>query len=189
MKRKINIGTLLLMLTFTCLGQENTHKVKFMIPDVSLMDIETDQSSKDIILQVLSPNEAGLPASTTFEGANYIWLNYTSIKRGGGAGNQKLISVRISNGTLPEGVSLKAVAYNASNHGLGKKGVPVSGYLVLSNSDQTIIHEIESAFTGNGSGKGHKIEYSLLVEEEETEDLDNALDETELTITYTLTED
>lgn len=178
-----------MLLTFTCMGQNDEHKIKFLIPDVSLMDIETDQSSKNIVLQVLSPNEAGLPATTTFEGANYIWLNYTSIKRGGGNGNQKIISVRISNGTLPSGVSLKAVASNASNHGLGKKGVPTASYLVLNNTDQTIIQEIESAYTGNGSGKGHKIEYSLLVDEEETEDLDNTLDNTELTITYTLTED
>lgn len=180
----------MLLFNWKVAAQGNSGKTKVKIPQISIMDIETGQPSPDIILQVLSPSEAGLAPSTSYDGANSVWLNYTSITNGSSSSNgtKKDILVRISNGQLPSGVLLQLKAYEATNNGKGKKGNPKSETLVVSNSDQGIIGNIESSFTGNGVGKGHLVEYSLIIDEDEFGGMDASLNDTEITITYTLSD-
>ncbi len=187
----MKIAILFLIVSFTSLqvfAQGNSNKTKVKVPEIAIMDIESGQPSPDIILQVLSPNEAGLAPSTSFEGMNSIWLNYTTITKGRSNGTKKDILVKISNGQLPEGVQLQLKAYEATNNGKGKKGSPKSETLVITSTDQGFIGEIESSYTGNGAGKGHLVEYSLIIDEENIEGLDASLNETEISITYTLSD-
>lgn len=190
MKITISISFIVILFSVHVSAQGNSGKTKVQIPQISIMDIETGQPSPDIILQVLSPNEAGLAPSTSYEGINSIWLNYTSITNGSSNSNgtKKDILVRISSGQLPTGVLLQLKAYEATNYGKGKKGNPKSEVLVVSSSDQGIIGNIESSFTGNGVGKGHLVEYSLIIDEDEFGAMDASLNNTEITITYTLSD-
>lgn len=172
-------------------GTDN-HKVNVMIPQIALLDIETSAGSKDIVLSVAAPTEAGEGIVLTGATNNALWLNYTSIvnKNVSSANITRKVSVKISNGTVPGGLDLKVASAAATADGKGTKGTAVGSALTLSGTDQDIITAIGSAWTGNGSGKGHQLTYSLAESNSGNSFnlLDNDLDDTQLTITYTISE-
>ena len=195
MKRKLLTFAVLGAAMVTANAQDNgtdNHKVNVMIPQIALLDIEYTGGSKDIVLSVAAPTEAGEGIVLTGATNNSLWLNYTSIvdKGVGSLNATRKVSVKISNGVVPGGLDLKVASSAASSDGKGTKGTPAGSALTLSSTDQDIITAIGSAWTGNGGGKGHQLTYSL-AESNSGNDfnlLDNDLDNTQLTITYTISE-
>lgn len=193
MKKSIFTSSLIFVTAMYSLAQDNNtdnHKVTVKIPEIALLDIESAGGKNDIVLTVEAPTEAG--ESVVLDNAynKNLWINYTSIINSSSKDQSRNVSVKISNGKVPGGLNLKVEAQAASSDGKGNKGKPVGTALVLTGSDQDIITGIGSCYTGNGDGKGHQLVYSLELSKDGDNfgDLDNDQDGTELTITYTLSD-
>jgi hypothetical protein len=194
--KKTILTTALFSLTLLAANAQDkssdNHNVKFSIPEIALLDIESGNKSNDITLTVEAPTEAG--ESVVLDNAydKSLWLNYTSIvnKNKSSKDNNRNVAVKISNGTVPGGLNLNVQAQKASSDGKGDKGSPVGTTLTLSSNDQDIITGIGSCYTGNGDGKGHQLVYSLELAKDGDAfgELDNDLDNTEITITYTISD-
>ena len=94
-----------------------------------------------------------------------------------------------SSGTVA-GLDLKVLSGAATSDGKGTKGTAAGTALTLTTSDQDIITGIGSCHTGNGDGKGHNLTYSLALSNEgdDFDLLDNDLENTELTVTYIISD-
>jgi hypothetical protein len=143
------------------------------------MDIEPNAT--DINLTISAPAEAG--SSMTLPTNNTKWVNYTCALSP--SATNKTIRAQITSGTLPPGVSLKlqAGAYSGGAGG-GTTGTS-AGLKTLSTSAQAIITGIGRSFTGNGSGKGHQLTYSLVVANQALLDFNS---NGTVTITFTISD-
>lgn len=192
--KKIILTTALFAASFVAVNAQDkssdNHKVKFMIPEIALLDIETTGKTNDITLSVEAPEEAG--ESVVLDNAvdKSLWINYTSIINSAGKDASRNVAVKISNGKVPGGLDLNVEAASASSDGKGTKGKSVGTTLTLTDKDQDIITGIGSCYTGNGGGKGHQLVYSLALsaDGDNFNELDNNLNETEITITYTISD-
>lgn len=132
----------------------DNHTITISVPEVALVDIEP-AATKNITLGFTAPTEAGsavIPntANTT------LWLNYSSIISD--AEPKRNVSVKV-NPIIP-GIDIHVTAAGATGSGGGTLGTPAA-QLTLSATDQTIISEIGSAYTGNGANNGHNLTYAL----------------------------
>jgi hypothetical protein len=157
------------------------HNVTVHLPAIALLDVEP--GTYTVNLYVDAPSEAGSPA-TIGSGAtdNSLWINYTSAVAP--ANPDRIISVQISAGVIPAGITLKVQAGAYSGSGAGTLGIP-GGTITLSSAPQTIITGIRGAYTGDGPGNGHRLTYSI--------EINNfgelyAVDEEVLTIAFTITD-
>lgn len=178
--RKIQIVLLVLLLTVAFAQDSNTdnHKVKLIIPQVALLDIES-AGSNDIELDMEAPTEAGDKLAEQTD--NSLWLNVTSIVS---SGNDRDISVKIDNAYA--GIDLKVVAAGYSGLGFGGFGSPESE-LTLTDSDQDLVTGITSGFTVDGATNGYQLTYTAEVDEANFENLLANGVGTDITVTYTLT--
>lgn len=128
--------------------------VNLTLPVVTLMDVEP---AGTISLNYAVPSEAGnaltVPLANTTK-----WINYTSAILPGGATRRITASI---NQVIP-GTDIRIQAAAASGTGGGALGSP-SAPVTLSTAAQTLISGIGGAFTGNGSGNGHRLTISLAV--------------------------
>jgi len=156
-------------------GVTASHGISYSIPSLSLVDIEGGAS----INLALSPSsEAGLGMSTSSTD-NSLWLNYSSTTV---SSVTNTISVKVS-GLLP-GIAIKVIASSDAAAGGGVTGTPAS-IVTLSTSDQSIITDIGTCYTGDGTNRGHNLTYSL-----ETTDyslIKYTATPNTVTITYTVT--
>ena len=132
----------------------DNHTVTISIPEVALVDIEP-AATKNITLGFTAPTEAGNPilpsaANTT------LWLNYSSIKSV--ADPTRNVSVKM-NAIIP-GVDLNVTAAAPTGYGAGTLGTS-AGLVTLTSTDQNIVLDIGSAYTGNGANNGHNLTYAL----------------------------
>lgn len=168
----------------------DNHKVTVQIPSIALLDLEADGNALDITLAVEAPTEAGENVILTNATNSDLWINYTSIvnKNTSSPNQTRKVSVK-SSGTVA-GLDLKVAAAAATSDGKGTKGTAAGSALTLTTSDQDIITGIGSCFTGNGDGKGHNLTYSLALSNngDDFNLLDNDLNNTELTVTYTISD-
>ncbi len=166
----------------------DNHKVKFRIPEIALLDLEYSGSSKNITLSVEAPTEAGESVVLTNATNSELWINYTSIIKTTSSDETRKVSVKTS-ATMP-GLDLKVQAASATSDGKGTKGTAAGSALTLTTTDQDIITGIGSCYTGNGHSKGHNLTYSLALSSggDNFNLLDNLADETEVTITYTISD-
>lgn len=182
-----NIALFLFLLVIGNLGaQENdgSHKINLQIPEVALINV---YSNSAISLGNSTVVEAGKPLS--FEDTdNSVWINYSSII-GSQSQPSRDISIRISEGTVPNGVKLYVKVAEDMGAGAGTKGKPISTTQELTADPLTIITDIGSAYTGAGANKGHNVQYSLKLSDEPNAyaklDFDQS---TALVINYTLTD-
>lgn len=156
------------------------HNLTVNIPSVALVDIES-ASSTDITLGFTAPVEAGL--GLTSSGANNsLWLNYSSIKAS--ATDNRQISVKLNQ--FVDGVDITLLAGAASATGAGTKGTP-SVLLTLTTSDQVIISDIGSTYTGNGVSNGHNLTYNMLTNTSDYASL--VVSNPSVIVTYTISDD
>ncbi len=133
-----------------------------------------------LYLQPTAPTEAGNALDFSNATNSDIWLNYSSIVR---PGTSKNVMVQITDGEIPNGLTLKVIAGEDVKEGKGKTGNP-TGQVVLSNQAKPVLTDLKSCYTGIGVAKGHNLTYSL-----ELSSLDdyNQLTSTTNTISITYT--
>ena len=162
----------------------DAHDINITIPEVALLDIEADGSTT-IDLGAVAPTEAGEAIDFTNTTNSDLWINYSSIVGSTTEASRK-VTVKVSNGTLPGGMTLKVTAGADAGNGGGTVGTPTA-QVTLSGTDQDIITGIGSCYTGNLFSNGHNLSYALVVDQANYGDID--FDEaTTLTVTYTLTD-
>lgn len=132
----------------------DTHTITISVPEVALVDIEP-AATKNITLGFTKPTEAGNAVIPNAANTS-LWLNYSSIKSD--AEPTRNVSVKV-NPIIP-GIDIHVTAAGATGSGGGTLGTPAA-QLTLSATDQTIISEIGSAYTGNGANNGHNLTYAL----------------------------
>ena len=156
------------------------HLVQITIPEVALLDIEPN--TLPIILKMGVPSEAGLPMAVAAGSNNSKWINYTcGIAPSGG---DRIVTVQVTSGVFPVGVALTVQASVATSGGGGTKGVPM-GLVTLDGTAKTLISGIGSCFTGDGSGSGHQLTYTLDIQDYS---LLNFTTGQNLEITYTISD-
>lgn len=171
-------------------NKTDNHKVKFVIPEIALLDLEADGNALDITLTVEAPTEAGESVVLTNATNSDLWINYTSIVNKNTTSSDQTRKVSVKSSGTVAGLDLKVQSGAATSDGKGTKGTAAGSALTLTTSDQDIITGIGSCHTGNGDGKGHNLTYSLALSNDGDDFnlLDNDLNNTELTVTYTISD-
>lgn len=147
-------------------AQDNTtdnHNVSINITPVAILDIEAEGS--DVLFTPTIPTEAGLGFDFSATN-NDLWLNFTSTVSAGN--NTREIQVNYA-GTLPAGITLKVGTTATAIETFKKGNTGGSTYsttpLTLSTANQDFITGIKTAFTGDGTGKGYQLTYSMEMDE------------------------
>ena len=170
-----------------------SHRVGITVPTVALVDVEGAHGEADKINLTpdVSKLEAGEAVNFASATDNSLWLNYTSIVNAGeGEGkkensNTRTITAEISDGSLPGGVSLQLTVGSISS-GNGTKGHSAASNKVLTSSAQDVVTGIGTCYTESGENKGHRLTYTL--------DMDNGNYQAltagsyEVTVQYTISE-
>lgn len=186
MKKSISLLFFLALCMLTTKAQDTStyaHDVIINFDEVALVDLEGPGGVVEITLNATaSATEAGEAADFGTVSDNTLWLNYTSI-----VGNEasRDITVAITNGALPAGISLDLVAAADAGNGDGTIGTP-SAQLTLSGVAQNLVTGIGSAYTGTGVSNGHNLTYSLGIVDFSLLDADNSGAVVE--VTYTITD-
>jgi hypothetical protein len=167
---------------------EASHHVGITVPTVALVDVEGADGEAGTIS--LAPDLSGLEAgeSVDFSSAtdNSLWINYTSIVSGGEEPNTRNISAKISEGSLPGGISL-LLTVGGITSGNGTKGQSAATDKVLTGSAQDVITGIGTCYTETGNNKGHQLTYKLSGDDGNYQAL--TAGSYEVTIQYTISED
>lgn len=137
-------------------GAEESHQVGIVVPKVSLVSITDNQP---IQLSFTPPVESGNQIQS--DTISTTWLNYSFIK-GGSTMPVNHVFAHISNGQVPNGVDLVVTAGQYTGNGQGDHGVS-SGAVVLSTTNQKVVEQIGSSYTGSGHGNGHVLTYQVSV--------------------------
>lgn len=144
-----SLTVIFIVTTIGALAQSKN--VNLTIPEIALLDIEPNNNPIAFVFQ--PPTEAGNPITVSPD--NSKWINYSAtIPTGGSA---KFITVELDGTIL--GMDIKLVAGNAVG-GSGTLGTP-TGNLTLSTTPTVLIQGIGGSSTGNGSGKGHQLTFTL----------------------------
>ena len=159
-------------------GSNGSHNIRIVIPEVALLDIESE-NSKNIILNMTPPIEAGYPIQGKID--NSIWLNVTSIVN---SGNTRNISVKIDEPI--NGIDLNVVSNPYSGSGFGSGGTP-NAELTLSINNQTLVSGITNAISDHGSSNGYNLKYSTTSNNSNYGEITSTY-ENKVTVTYTLTQ-
>ncbi|PID94280.1 MAG: hypothetical protein CSA95_03695 [Bacteroidetes bacterium] len=160
---------------------DDTHNIEIVIPEITLLDIEAEGQTITLTYgwPTAHPNgEAGLEPGETAQSQD-LWLNYTSLSDL----TTRKVTVKLTDGAVPAGLSLY-VTPGAIASGQGTLGNPV-GAVEVTSAATNVITGIGSCFTGNGTGNGSKLVYSL-----DADDWTTLVPGTTtgLTVTYTLTD-
>jgi hypothetical protein len=187
MKRKLLTIATVLLAAFAANAQDTKaafHTVGIVIPEVALLDIEG--APQAITLTAVAPTEAGNAIDMSTATDATLWLNYSSIKRTS-TDATRAVTAQVTTGTIPGGIDFKVVASADAGGGEGTLGTP-SSILTLTNAAQNIITGVGSAYTGNGTSKGHLLTYSMVAKTGAAYGDIDADDSATLTVTYTLSD-
>ena len=133
-------------------GSTANHSISYTIPSVSMVDVEGGAS---INLGLTSPSEAGQGMGISGTNSS-LWLNYSSTTN---TASTNTVKVKVD--ALLPGIDLKIIAASDAAGGAGAPGSP-SSILTLTTSDQNLINNIGTCYTGDGTSKGHNITYSMV---------------------------
>lgn len=186
--RRLNLFVLIILLlvasdAFTQSYQdEEEHPVTLNLSEIALLSIMPNHNA--ITIKISTPTTAGDPpiASFTSNEGNTKWLNYTSALSS--FSKSRKILVEISDGAVPNGLTLKVETSAYTGTGKGSHG-SASGIVTLSKQSVLLISNIKGAYTGRGVNLGHKLTYSVTITD--TNKI-IALQETDVQITYTITD-
>ena len=186
--KKLAVFTLALMATIGVVksNAQDTeafkHSVKLSIPEVALLDLEGGFSG--IVLAPTAPTEAGEALDFSSATDNGTWMNYSSVVA---AGLSRKVSVQITNGVVPDGLTLTVEAGADAGQGNGVKGT-ASSTITLSTTPQNIVSSVGSCWTGNGASKGRNLTYALALSSDDSYGLLDFEDD-DIEITYTILDD
>lgn len=166
----------ILTLPFRSIGQVYTTNVfTITINDISLIRI----NPYAVINMSLLASTAGESMAPKTNSTSYLQL--TSIAP---ANQTRRIMAVISGGTIPAGTLLRLTASNSS--GVGNFGVPSSTITLVRVTNQTIINNIASGYTGGSAGNGFNLTYTWQVDQSTFQFLKAVLS-VPIIITYTIT--
>lgn len=154
--------------------------VRFSLPEIAMINIEPEFGNVEFT--IAAPGSAGGEPAVEHVSNESLWINYTSaiLKNG----NRRSINAQISEGNVPEGVSLYIEASVASAFGSANQGNP-GGKVQVTSQPRPIISGIGSCFTGDGIGRGHEIQYFLEISDfERIKSIENQV----FTVLYTITD-
>lgn len=187
-KMKVNkihltcLVVLLLLFTNKAFSQMERRElnVRFSIPEIAIVDIEPGLRS--IEFSILPSAEPGGYPVVRQSGKKLLWINYSSALNK--FNSSRSIVAQISQGVLPDGISLSLEASQYNGSGRGQLGVS-TGKTNITIEPRVIITNIGSCFTGNGINNGHSLNFSVNIT-----DLSkiSAIETTELTIRYTISD-
>jgi len=133
------------------------------IPEIALIDIEP-AGNTNISLTVAPPGKAGEAPAFVNTFNNSLWLNYSNSRPANGPFRK--VNVQL-HGSLPPGITIRLKASPGSGLcGNGLFGLP-NDEISLSNTPQTLISGIGGAYTGDGAGCGHRLNFTFNISESE----------------------
>lgn len=150
------------------------------IPEVAIVSV-AGNGSTTVAFGLDAPAEAGQGFQGDDQYDSSLWLNYTTLT--GTSNPKKDVYVKISSGSVPDGFNLRVKALSDVGNGNGGMGNPVNGWISLTSSDQKIIQNIHTGYTGKGHQNGHQLIYNLQIDDLSSVDAD---DQASLEITYTI---
>ena len=166
---------------FSQLNEEGQINILFSIPEITLVDIES-VSDNNINFNIVLSNESGESPQITETSGETLWINYSSAISPNIS--SRSIVAEISNGELPEGLSLFVQASPYSGIGKGRLGEP-AGRINLTNVPKPVITNIGNCFTGDGVNNGHMLTYTMEVSDYT---LLHSVDNVFCTVLYTITD-
>ena len=180
----ISLLILLLLGNSFCLASDKnaSHKSTVTIPEVALLSLQFE-GNPGVQMTATAPTMAGTPLNLENHSNTTVWLNYSSVT----APDQKRKVTAMVVGEIPEGVTIKLNADESTGQGKGKLGKS-NGKITLSNIPGDIISDIGSCYTGRGIQNGHKLSYSVEIDNAHFYKSIKAV-ETSLSVVYTLTDD
>jgi len=196
--KKICIVALATSFAFSVSAQDSeveTQTIGVVIDAHALVDVVADEIVFDFSAD--DPVEAGSPLVLGANKNQTTHLNYSLMLSNGGLADGT-ISVRITD--MNEGMHLTLLAdgkYAASldRDKYGLLGTVASNFdatqgvnpVILTATDQVLIENIGSSYTGNGSGNGYLLQYTAHINDYSKLDADNGAQDIG-TITYTIAE-
>lgn len=162
--------------------EEGELNVSISIPPVALIDIEPAIENSIHFSIVPSAESGASPQVRKTSSGESLWINYSSALQN--AQSRRSIVAEISEGILPEGISLNVEASGFRGKGKGQLGHP-TGKVSLTNQPQAIITGVGNCFTGDGQNNGHLLTFSIEVSDYAKI---STADEVAFTILYTLSD-
>jgi len=172
-----------------------TQAIGVIIDAHALVDVVDDEITFDFSAD--DPSEAGSPFVLGTNKNQNTHLNYSLMLSNGGLADGT-ISVRITD--LNEGMHMTLLADGTPAASLdqtthGTLGTVTANFdatqgaspVILSSTDQVLIENIGSSYTGNGTGNGYQLLYTAHINDYSKLDADNGAQDMG-TITYTIAE-
>ncbi|HAQ37068.1 MAG TPA: hypothetical protein DCX89_09095 [Saprospirales bacterium] len=136
------------------------HGISVQFPSIVLLDIEPGDHT--VNLEISAPTEAGNPVTIgSLAADNTLWMNYTSALSS--SASSRSVTVQLMSGSVPSGLRLRVQANTYSGTGAGTFGTP-GGTINISGTAQNLLTGIRGAYTGNGVNTGHRLTYSLQIQ-------------------------
>jgi hypothetical protein len=168
-------------------AEDANNTLSIDIPEVAIMDIESE-GGQSISLIVEAPSEAGNMIDLTAAVDSSLWLNYSSV-RSQAVESSRAIYAKVIGGSVPSGLKLRVKPQPYTGTGDGDLGLPSNGTngRVLVATDRKISRNIKTCYTGDGTGNGHRLIYSLEFRNNKYDKLDFD-DSNTVTVLYTITD-
>ena len=145
--------------TFIFGGDQNSNLASVEILPFAIVDIETDPSNGISFGVTAADLEAGLPVSGGggASGVNEdLWLNFSFR-----ANNYQPARIYVlTNQPIPAGMSIKVQIINTGTGGDYPKN-PNSNEITLNTSEQVIVYDFGSGYTGDGLNNGYQLRYTI----------------------------
>lgn len=138
-------------------SQNDEISARFSLPKIALIDIEPAVDNS-IYFTVVPSNESGASPKVKETSNKMLWINYSSALAS--AQNSRSIFAEISEGVLPEGLSLFLETSSFIGSGKGNMGQPTEK-ISLTNQPKAIITDVGNCYTGDGINNGHSLTFSI----------------------------
>ncbi len=159
--------------------KEDFHILNIGIPTHAMVSI-AGSNGTTVDFSAEAPEIAGNSVTFKQTSNSQLYLNYSSIVT---SGKTNTIAAKVSG--LVDGLNINLnVGTNAIGEAKGATGTGQSQ--TLGTQGKTVVSGIGSCYTGSGSGKGHKLEYSIEVNQADYSKI--AAKNNDITVTYTITE-
>ncbi|MEQ9440303.1 MAG: hypothetical protein RIG62_14715 [Cyclobacteriaceae bacterium] len=139
-------------------GDQKSNTLSVEILPLAIVDVEPDPSGSLSFGASADDMEAGLPPMGG-SGTNVneeLWLNFTHRS----FNNQPARIYVSTNQVVPVGMTLKIEIIGAGTDGNYPQN-PRVGEIILSESEQVIVYDFASGYTGDGQYKGYQLRYTI----------------------------
>jgi len=139
-------------------GDQGSNLASLNLVPISIVDVEPDPNNTLTFGGIAVNLEAGSPASGVAGNTNEdLWLNFTHRADNS---QPKQIYVR-SNVPIPAGMTITIQIINSASIGGNYTSTPNLTPIILSNTNQVIVFNFNSGYTGDGIGTGYQLKYDI----------------------------